>query len=253
MSIASRVIGTGRHRVIVAHDWFVPTRTWGTFLDCLDGTEFTYALLDARGYGRRRDVAGEYSMEELAGDLISLADQLGWRQFSLVGHSMGAKAAQRAMADAPDRVHRLAAVAPTPAGSAPITAGQWEMFTAAANSPKARRELLDFATGNRAAGAWLDRMVRASVEGSTPTAFAAYARSFVRSDFTDDVTGAPTPVKAITGQYDQAIPTAAIEEAWPRWYPNLQLEELANAGHYPMHETPVALAASIESFLRAGR
>jgi pimeloyl-ACP methyl ester carboxylesterase len=34
------------------------------------------------------------------------------------------------------------------------------------------------------------------------------------------------------------------------WYPRSELEILENAGHYPMNEVPLALATSIESFLR---
>jgi pimeloyl-ACP methyl ester carboxylesterase len=32
-------------------------------------------------------------------------------------------------------------------------------------------------------------------------------------------------------------------------YPNISMEVMANAGHYPMFETPVALITAIEGFL----
>ncbi|MFC6880274.1 alpha/beta fold hydrolase [Actinomadura yumaensis] len=249
MDVPAWIIGSGPHRVLVAHDWFVPTGAWGCFPEYLDGSRFSYALMDACGYGRRRDVPGEYTVEEMAGDLIALADQLGWDRFSLVGHSMGGKAIQRVLADAPERVRRLVAVTPTPAGRVTLTARQRAAFAAAAHSPAGRRELLDHATGNRAGTAWLDHMVNVSMRGSTPAAFAAYPRSFLHTDFAGDVTGDPTPVKAIAGQYDRAIPEDAVRAAWSACYPNVRIQVLANTGHYPMHETPVALAASIESFL----
>ncbi|RZS43680.1 pimeloyl-ACP methyl ester carboxylesterase [Herbihabitans rhizosphaerae] len=245
----TRVIGSGPHRVLVLHDWLVPTDAWGSFLDYLDGVRFTYALLDARGYGRRRDVAGEYTMPELAGDVIALADQLGWDEFSLIGHSMGGKAIQRVMADAPTRVRNLVAITPTPAGRVLLTDQKQATFASAAHSADARRELLDFSTGNRCSRAWLRHMVTASENGSTTEAFAAYPKSFLHNDFTADVTGNPTPVKVIAGEHDLAIPEQAIRNAWSACYPNLEIEVLANAGHYPMHETPVALAAAIENFL----
>ncbi len=40
-----------------------------------------------------------------------------------------------------------------------------------------------------------------------------------------------------------------MEQTWLRFYPGAELEVLSNAGHYPMYETPAALAASIEEFL----
>ena len=42
-----------------------------------------------------------------------------------------------------------------------------------------------------------------------------------------------------------------MRSTWLAHCPNAELEQLSNSGHYPMHERPVALAAAVESFLRA--
>lgn len=58
------------------------------------------------------------------------------------------------------------------------------------------------------------------------------------------------PIKVIAGANDPALSAEVMKATYLAWYPNAELEVMANAGHYPMNETPVALATSIESFLR---
>ncbi|WP_306430820.1 alpha/beta fold hydrolase [Streptomyces sp. 2R] len=50
----------------------------------------------------------------MAEDALALADGLGWESFSLVGHSMGGKAAQQVLAQAPRRVRKLVGLARSP-------------------------------------------------------------------------------------------------------------------------------------------
>ncbi len=51
------------------------------------------------------------------------------------------------------------------------------------------------------------------------------------------------------GETDRALPAEVMEQTWLTYFPAAELTVLANAGHYPMFETPVALATSIEEFL----
>nr|WP_255347257.1 alpha/beta fold hydrolase [Serratia sp. FS14] len=55
----------------------------------LDVASFTYVFADFRGYGASRELTGAYTTDEMVGDVVALADALGWRRFDVVGHSMG--------------------------------------------------------------------------------------------------------------------------------------------------------------------
>lgn len=250
MTISHRTVGDGPHKVLVLHDWFGTAAGWGAFLDHLDPEAFGYAFLDYRGYGERIDVAGEYTLAEIAADALALADQLGWDTFSLVGHSMGAKAAQRVLADAPTRVRRLAGVTPVPAGAYPLEGEAHALFHGAAGQPANRRAILDLVTGHRAGDRWLDAMTTRSVQGSRPEAFAAYLDDWSGRDFAAKVAGSTLPVGVFVGEHDAALTPELMDRTWLAHYPNAELVVLANSGHYPMYEIPVAFAAALEAFLR---
>jgi pimeloyl-ACP methyl ester carboxylesterase len=49
--------------------------------------------------------------------------------------------------------------------------------------------------------------------------------------------------------HDPALSAQVMEQTYLVLLPNAELEVLVNAGHYPMFETPVALATAMEEFL----
>jgi pimeloyl-ACP methyl ester carboxylesterase len=105
-------IGSGEHRVLAVHGWFGSSRGWGSLPDFLDRSAYTYAFMDLRGYGGRRHVPGQFTIEEAAADAIALADEPGWAEFSVIGHSMGGKIAHQVLLQAPDRVRKLIGLNP---------------------------------------------------------------------------------------------------------------------------------------------
>lgn len=242
-------VGTGPRRVIALHGWFGSAHGWGQLPDLIDPTLFSYAFLDCRGYGDRRDVTGEYTISEISRDALAVADELGWASFSVVGHSMGGSAAQRVLADAPERVERLVGVSPVPASGVPFDEQGWALFDGAADDPGKRRAIIDLTTGGRLTGRWLDEMVRFSVEQSSREAFRAYLSAWARTDFSADVTGRGVPALAVVGEHDPALGAPIMRQTWLRHYPKGRLEVVSNAGHYAMYETPVHLATVLEQFL----
>jgi len=232
------------------HGWFGSAKGWGPLHQVLDTGRFTYAFMDYRGYGGSMARTGEYTIEEIAADTLELADFLQWERFSLIGHSMGAKAIQRVLLAAPQRVSKLVAITPVPASGVPFDEPTWNLFSSAAKDAAARRAIIDFSTGNRLSGHWLNAMVEHSMQNSTAEAFGAYLPAWAKTDFSQQVEGNRTPIKVIVGAQDPSLTVEVMEATYLRWYRNATLD-FAIAGHYPMDETPVALATSIENFLVA--
>jgi pimeloyl-ACP methyl ester carboxylesterase len=242
-------VGTGPRKVLALHGWFGSAESWGPLVDVLDQERFTYVFMDCRGYGGARHMKGDYTMQEVARDALATADSLGWERFSLVGHSMGGAAIQHVLALAPSRVQALVGITPVPASGVPFDEQTWSFFSSAAQSAPSRRGILDFSTGSRLSGWWLDRMVARSLALSDATAFGAYLPSWARSDISVQVKGSMVPVKVIIGEHDPSLNEAFMRDTWLALYPKATLDVMRNAGHYPMDESPVALATAIERFL----
>jgi pimeloyl-ACP methyl ester carboxylesterase len=243
------VQGSGPHRVIALHGWFGDRTSFQKIQPYLDGDAFTYAFPDYRGYGEAAGLTGEYTLAEIAADVTALADKLGWETFSLIGHSMGGTAMQRVMLDAPGRVRKLVGISAVPASGVPFDEQSWALFAGSAEEPANRRTIIDLTTGNRLPGRWLAEMVDNSLRTSTVTSFRAYLDAWARTDFHEEVTGNPTPALLIAGGHDPALSADVMRATWLKWYPNAELMTLADAGHYAMEETPLALVSAIERFL----
>jgi pimeloyl-ACP methyl ester carboxylesterase len=217
----------------------------------LDTEAFSYAFMDYRGYGRRKGSGGPYTIEQIAHDALALADQLGWSRFALVGHSMGGSAIQYVLAEAPQRVRALVAITPVPASGVPFDDQGWAFFSAAAQDPAVRRQIIDMTTGQRLTATWLDAMVRSSLAHADVEAFAAYLPAWAKTQFVERIQGRSVPVLVVAGEHDPALGENTCRATWLQHYPHAQLEVMRNAGHYPMDETPIALVTVMERFLRA--
>ena len=245
------ILGSGGHRVVAVHGWFGSAQGWGSLPQYLDGSTHTYAFMDLRGYGARKDVSGTYTVDEAAGDVLAVADELGWTEFSVIGHSMGAKIGHQVLHQARSRVRRLVGINPVPAAATPMDEQTWGLFDGAAADPRNREAIIDFTTGSKLTKTFIDHVVGHSLETSNVQAFAAYLRMWAKEDFSAQVSsaGSGVPVKVIVGETDPAISAEVARETWLVYFPGAELEVMTNAGHYPMFETPVALATSIERFL----
>ncbi len=247
--IGYTTFGNGPHKVLALHGWFGDQDCFAPMYPAIDQDAFTFAFMAYRGYGLSKEIAGEYTMDEIGADALSLANHLGWEKFHVMGHSMGGMAAQWLAVHAPQRVQSVVAINPVPASGVPFDEAGWALFSGAADNPDNRAAIIGFTTGSRHHPAWLKSMVAASLANSKRDAFAAYLIAWVKTNFADQVQGLQTPMLVLPGEHDPALGVDVMKATLMQWYPNAELSVIANAGHYPMNETPVNLATLTQEFL----
>jgi pimeloyl-ACP methyl ester carboxylesterase len=244
-----RQFGQGPHNVIALNGWFGSSADWQTLTPALDPQRFTYAFFDYRGYGLSRDIDGEFTFDEVAHDVLALADHLDWQRFSLLGHSMGGMAMQRVLVAAPERVVKMVGVSAVPACGSRMDDARVAMFSAAIDDVAKRAGIIHFSTGSRLTTSWSTHLARLSLRDSRREAFAGYLPQWATGDFAAQIEGHATPVKLFIGEYDPTITAELMTRTWLAWYPNAKQETLRNAGHYAMYEIPVAFATAMENWL----
>ena len=251
MILGHETVGTGARHVMVLHGWFGDHGVWKTTYPLLDTKAFTYVFPDWRGYGASRDNAGHHDMGEMAGDVLALADALGWQRFGVIGHSMGGKAAQRLAMDAPARVVALVGVNPVPPVRLPLSAELVGIFEAVPVSDDAARGIIGASLGmDRPDTAALVEKVLQMQRGTTDSAAAVdYFHAFAEEDFSGDAHELSCPTLLLAGQHDGGVSPEMMKAVYPSLYPHARIDVLADAGHYPMLEIPSVLISVMEEFL----
>jgi len=251
MSNTFHRVGHGPHPVLVLHGWFGDAHSFEPIEPWLSKETFSYVFMDYRGYGAMRASDGAFTIDEIAGDALALADALGFETFSLVGHSMGGMAMERIATLAPDRVRALVGIGPVPCGGVRYDVETRRFLEAAAGNRDNRKAIIDRSTGGRLPSSWVEWKAAYSFATSSPDAFAAYLRAWADTDFSEAITGVHS-VKVLVGEHDPTFNAELMEKTYMRRYRHATVEVLENAGHYPMNETPLALVAGMERFLAEG-
>jgi pimeloyl-ACP methyl ester carboxylesterase len=93
--------------VLAAHGWLDNAGTFDRLAPRLDDVDLVSFDFPGHGRSHHRGAGAAYHFADWIPVFFDLADSLGWREFSILGHSMGAAAGALAAGTYPARIRRM--------------------------------------------------------------------------------------------------------------------------------------------------
>jgi pimeloyl-ACP methyl ester carboxylesterase len=187
-------------------------------------------------------------------DLVTLADQLGWETFHLIGHSMGGQAVQGILANEKyrDRVLSAVLISPVPSQGFPLDAESESLFLNAASTPTVMEGVVGtLAGGQHSAGfsQYVTALSEATVDEGT---LRKYLRAWTLDDVSEGVSGYEGPVLVLSGELDPVLGPAVAAQIAAQ-FSDASHHVIPATGHFPPLESPTLVAARIREHVLAQR
>ena len=96
--------------VIALHGWLDNANSFARLAPRLKGLRIVALDLAGHGHSAHRPQGAGYSLWDYAFDVLSVAEQLGWERFALLGHSLGAIVSVIVAGSCPQRITRMALI-----------------------------------------------------------------------------------------------------------------------------------------------
>lgn len=242
--------GNGEKKVIVLHSWMDDSESWSPMIKHLDVLHHTYVFVDLRGYGKSKEIKGQYTSDEIANDVFELADALHWNEFYLIGHSMSGMAVQKAaLLDTSNRIKKVIAITPVSSAGFPVDAQNMQFFKAIVQNEEVANKAFRTFTSNRLSNTWYSSRSKRHVEVTDEQAQLAYIEMWSGENFSARMKTVKTPFLVLSGQYDHPGFKLDRQQKAFAHIENVSYVHIENSGHFPMQETPIFLAAKIEEFI----
>lgn len=245
-------VGNGPTKIVLMHEWMGDSRNFVGIMPYLNTQEFTWIFFDFRGYGKSKEMKGTYTLAEASSDVITVLDSLGISKAHFLGHSMSSLIAQFIALTYDTYVQSLLLITPiAPTGIKMKETAKHALLEDVKNE-NGRIEAVVNSASKRYNQVWKDFRIAVAHESSTLEAKVGYMNMYLSNDFSSKIQGLKKPVRVIVGKYDlPAFHKNVVQKEFSKYYDNLQIIECQEAGHYPMIETPVFFANTIEQFIKA--
>ncbi|MBU2532015.1 MAG: alpha/beta hydrolase [Alphaproteobacteria bacterium] len=215
---------------------------WAEQMPVLIGAGYRVLRLDMRGHGGSEPVAGDYTMAQLADDVVAALDALGIGKVHYIGLSIGGMIGQAFAIKYPTRLisAMLCDTLPaTPEGGeaawgprlkavreansvAPLADGTMERWFTDAFKP-------------RNPGRW--KQIRETIAGTSAAGYLGCGAAILNFDFRGQLPAVETPVLVVCGDQDEGTPPAG-NKLIAEMVKNGRYEEIKSARHFPNVEHP---------------
>lgn len=246
-----RLDGCGTRPLVLVHGVGSDCQAWDGVIERLSDA-FCILSFDLRGHGQSSRVKGRYEIDDFVGDVLALADHVGFTRFDLAGFSLGGLIAQRLALTFPERLRRLVLLA-TVAGR---TDDERERVAA---------RLAALQTGESGAhydaslSRWLTEgfqqrhpeliaKLRQRNAENDPECYAAAYRVLAETDLGNTIKAIRTPTLIATGEEDMGS-NPRMARFMHECIAGSQLEILPGLRHSILMEAPGAVAVMMREFL----
>jgi 3-oxoadipate enol-lactonase len=239
--------------VVLVHGLGYARWGWEPVADAL-AERFEIVLLDNRGIGGSDAPPGPYTVEEMAGDVVSVMDEAGVTSAHVVGTSLGGMVAQELALSWPERVEKLVLVCTTPGGpnAAAMPEATVQLIAEAPTLEPlvALRRFVENALAPDPPEELVQRILAHRLATAQPfSAWAAQAAAGASFDAWDRIGDLRAPTLVVHGTQDVVVDPANAD-LLAEHIPGAVVERFEGCGHLLFWEKPARFVDVVGEFLR---
>jgi branched-chain amino acid transport system permease protein len=250
--------GHGPERVVFVHGFQASAPIWRMTQEALPSDRYASIAINNRGAGASDAPPNEddFTIQAFAADAFELVSQLGWRDFTLVGHSMGGATVAQFAVDHPQLLKGLVLLDPADPDGRELPGGAAALDAFLDARMAARREQLargGAGDGMDASGAGVSpdvmRDLARDMRATPERRLRGSMRSMLSLRIGERVHALSIPALLAAGDADALIALPAMLATWAKLPPGSGLHVWHGVGHSPNLDCPAALADLLMRFV----
>ena len=240
--------GQGEKTLLFLHYFGGSSRTWEPVIMAL-AADYRCLALDSRGWGDSDAVPeADCRVEDMASDVAGIIAALGLTRYTLIGHSMGGKAAQLHAASRPQGLEQLLLVASSPLSPEPMTGDARAKMRAAYGSERESRQTLTQIARLPLTPETENAIVADNLRASQ-AAWQAWADLGSRQDLSAFASQITVPTHVLSGTGDVVLSPDVLKREIVARIPGATQATVPDAGHLLPLEAPNTVADWIRETL----